>query len=111
MDTPPAICQALKNLLAVVQQTFASNGTELHERLQWPLFLAGIETDDTIYREWIISKLTSYRVLGALKCTLEAQQTTGKRLRMTEIREILHEGEELNLLTSQTAFLDAIPAF
>jgi hypothetical protein len=111
IDTPQEVAQAMKSLLLIVQQTFASNGTELHERLQWPLFLAGIETDDTIYREWILSKLTSYRVLGALKSTLDAQQQTGQRLRMTEIRDILHEGEEHNLMTSQTAFLDAIPAF
>lgn len=109
MDTPLEICMALKNLLSIVQQTFASNGTELHERLQWPLFLAGIETDDMIYREWIVSKLTSYRVLVALKSTLEAQQRTGKRLKMTEIRNILHEGEEHNSLTGQTAFLDTVP--
>lgn len=91
MDTPPEICLALKNLLSIVRQTFAFNGTELHERLQWPLFLAGIETDDPIYREWIILKLTSYCVLGALKSTLEAQQRTGKRLTMMGIRDLLYE--------------------
>jgi hypothetical protein len=109
IESPPDICTALKTLLSIVQRTFAFNGTELHERLQWPLFLAGIETDDMIYREWIISKLTSYRVLGALKSTLEAQRRTGQRMRMTEIRDILHEDEEINSLTGQTAFLDAIP--
>jgi hypothetical protein len=109
METPPEICTALKNLLSIVQQTFAFNGTELHKRLQWPLFLAGVETDDMIYREWIISKLTSYRVLGALKSTLDAQRRTGQRLRMTEIRDILYKDEEADLLTGQTAFLDAIP--
>jgi hypothetical protein len=48
--------------LSIVQITFAYNGIELHERLQWLLFLAGIETNDMVYREWIISKFTSYRV-------------------------------------------------
>lgn len=110
MDTPSAICLALKNLLAIVQQTFASNGTELHERLQWPLFLAGIETGDMIYREWIISKLTNYRVLGALRSTLAAQRRTRKRSTITEIRDTLHENEEESMLASQTTFLDAIPA-
>jgi hypothetical protein len=54
MLNPHEVSVALKTLLSIVQITFAYNGIELHERLQWPLFLAGIETNDMVYREWII---------------------------------------------------------
>jgi len=106
LKTPPPISTALKNILAIVQQTFVTNGTELHERLQWPLFLAGIETDDPIYRDWIMSKLTTYRVIEALTRTLEAQHRVGHRLAMVEVKEILHGG---NGIPSQSDILDSFP--
>jgi hypothetical protein len=73
------------------------------------LFLAGIETNDTIYREWIFSRLTSDRVSLALQQALDAQQFTGKRLGMAEIRNLLYKIEDLDFPASSAAFKDAIP--
>src|ERR1700712_1282035 len=91
-ETDPDIEKALKTMLSIIEQTFASRGTELHDRLQWPLFLAGIETSDTIYRAWIFSRLTSGRVATALQHTLDVQALAGKRLDMKAIRELLYNG-------------------
>jgi hypothetical protein len=110
MVTPPDIETSLKTLLTIVQRTFASKSTELHDRLQWPLFIAGIETSDPIYREWIFTRLTSSRVAAALQRALDTQSFSGQRLRMPEIRELLYDFSELRL-PADNSFLDSIQAF
>jgi hypothetical protein len=110
METPPEIESSLKILLAIIQRTFTSKSTELHDRLQWPLFLAGIETNDSIYREWIFSRLTSSGVAAALQRTLDAQRFFGQRLRMPDIRNLLYD-DEILILPTDTSFLDSIQAF
>jgi hypothetical protein len=97
-------------VLTIIQQTFCSRSTELHDRLQWPLFLAGIETNDTIYREWIFSRLTSDRVAAALQRTLDAQAFAGQRLSMVEIRNMLYNGVEPSVLPIDSDYLTSILA-
>ncbi|KAF2503228.1 hypothetical protein BU16DRAFT_448999 [Lophium mytilinum] len=108
IETPSHVQSALKTLLTIIQRTFASRGTELHDRLQWPLFLAGIETDDVIYKDWIFSRLTSERVATALQRTVDAQALSGKRYRMAEIRQMLYDTDDLSLPGGSTGFLSAI---
>jgi hypothetical protein len=108
IETPPEIQNSLNIILTLVQRTFSSRGTELHDRLQWPLFLAGIELNDTKYREyreWIFSRLTSNRVAAALQQTLDAQAFTGKRLSIPEIRDMLYTGDGPNLFAVGAAYL------
>lgn len=103
METPPAVQTALKTLISIFQRTFAAtSSTELHDRLQWPLFLACIETDDAIYREWIISKLTNNRMKSVLRRALDAQLLSGRRQRIHEIKQLFIEGEGVMMPTSQT---------
>jgi len=110
METPPEIQTSLKILLTIIQRTFASKGTEMHDRLQWPLFLAGIETSDPIYKEWIFSRITSSQVSAALRRTLDAQDLCGQRLKMPEIRDLLYDNEGL-ILEGDNGFLQSIEAF
>jgi hypothetical protein len=86
-------------------------GTELHDRLQWPLFLAGIEIDDDFYRDWIFPRLTSERIATSLQQTVDAQTLYGRRLRMSEIRQMLYDTEDLSLSGGSTSFLNAIQEF
>lgn len=95
IETPSNVRASLKTLLSIVQRTFTPKGTKYNDRLQWPLFLAGIETDDGIYREWIMSTMTSGSVLMVLRRTLDAQRASGMRLTMTEIRDMFSANEEL----------------
>jgi hypothetical protein len=111
MESDPNIEKALKTILIIIERTFASRGTELHDRLQWPLFLAGIETSDTIYRAWIFSRLISDRVATALQQTLDAQVLVGQRLKMTEIRKLLYDGEASNLPPKNDNYLSDVLAF
>jgi hypothetical protein len=109
IKTPQEIERALKTILDITESTFTTRGTELHDRLQWPLFLAGIETSDKIYRSWIFSRLTSDRVATALRQVVEAQSLAGTRLQMAEIRDLLHGGQ-FPLPESTNIFLDDVPA-
>jgi hypothetical protein len=110
IETPPEIQTSLKAVLTIIQRTFSSRSTELHDRLQWPLFLAGIETNDPIYREWIFSRLTSDRVATVLQQTLDAQSFSGKRLHVVQIRNMLCSSQVFSLHESASAFFSDIPA-
>ena len=110
-ETPSPIRVALKTLLTIIQRTFTTGSTELHDRLQWPLFLAGTETDNPIYREWIYSRLTSNHVAAALRRTLDAQDRSGLRLTMPAIRNLLFDTEDFTLSSTSTSFLDTVQLF
>jgi hypothetical protein len=111
VETPPEVETALESLFFVIERTFASKNNDLHDRLQWPMFIAGIETNNRIYGQWILSKITKNRARAALEQTIEAQSLTGKRLTMSEIRALLCDGDlhELgNLPLERSSFLGAI---
>lgn len=92
-EIPSDVQLALKNMLDIIQRTFASKSSDLHDRLQWPLFLAGIETDNGIYRNWIVSNITSRRAREALQKTIDHQSCSGKRLAMSVIKALLCESD------------------
>lgn len=107
-DARPEIKQYVETILTIVERTFESRGTELHDRLQWPLFLAGIETQNPIYRSWIKSRLSTDSAVGALQRTLDAQELAGRRLKMVEIRELLSFSEAPALLSSHDDYISGI---
>jgi hypothetical protein len=111
IKTPPEVETALENLFFVIERTFASKNNDLHDRLQWPMFIAGIETNNRIYGQWILSKITKNRARAALEQTIEIQSFTGKRLTMSEIRSLLCEEDanEMGILPlERTSFLGTI---
>jgi hypothetical protein len=93
---PSDIQTALKNLLTIIRRTFDSKGNKLLDRLQWPLFLAGIETDDGFYSDWILSRISKSRARTALETIIQRQSDSGKRMkRLTihQMRSLLFEGQ------------------
>jgi hypothetical protein len=113
MEAPEDVQIALENLVAIIQRTFDSNGNKLHDRLQWPLFLAGIETHQSFF--WILSRIAKNRTRAALETVIQRQSYSGKRLkRLTiyEIRSLLFEGQTSEPLTlagvGQDSFWDTL---
>ena len=111
VETPFEVETALESLFFVIERTFASKNNDLHDRLQWPMFIAGIETNSKINGQWILSKITKNRARAALEQTIETQSFTGKRLTMSEIRALLCDGDSDEVGTlplERNSFLGAI---
>ncbi len=53
------------------------------------LFLAGIETHDTIHREWIRGRIVQDDLKKALLRVWKSEKMYGRRLRQEEMRDIL----------------------
>jgi hypothetical protein len=109
-ESPAYINEALENLLHIIRRTFASNRNELHDRLQWPMFLVGIEIEDGFARDWIIDRL-SKRPRTALKKVIEVQEASSPRTRMKmgNIRDLLYgerRSETPGTLTDRGFLLD-----
>jgi hypothetical protein len=90
--SPKIVKDALASLLSVVQRTLCHGVTDQTDRLQWALFLAGIETEDAIHREWILSKML---VRGQLRETLlailsEREKNGGTRVSAHVMREMMY---------------------
>lgn len=80
---------ALTPLLIVAQRTFASEDNRHYERYFWPLFLAGIETEDAIHREWIMGKIEDRRMRRALERICLVQERIGRRVEMKLVKKLL----------------------
>jgi Fungal specific transcription factor domain len=107
-EAPPEIQTALKTILTIIRRTFASNGNELHDRLQWPLFLAGIETYDGFYSDWILSRISQNRARAVLETVIQLQTYSGKsikRLNIRQIRSSLFDGKRMESLALHGAGL------
>ncbi|KAF7945683.1 uncharacterized protein EAE97_004721 [Botrytis byssoidea] len=85
---PKVIKRALKSLLDIAQRIFAQGDEEHYERLHWPLFMAGIETTDTIHREWILEKFSSGKFKTVLEKVSKIQHLSGTRVHMSLVREM-----------------------
>lgn len=88
-DTPGTVAASLSSLLKIAHRSFDSLIAGIHERLQWPLFMAGIETQDPIHRSWILSHMRQSALLTALKRVYIEEAKTGCRLSMGSIKETL----------------------
>lgn len=109
VEIPPDVQIALTNVLEIIEKTFASKSSDLHDRLQWPLFLAGIETSNRIYRNWIVNNISSRRAREALQQTIDHQSCSGKRLAMSVIKALLCESDMFYPASlEQNSFLDEI---
>ena len=92
--TPPEILSCLNSILTVAQRTF-STGYEQQtvERFQWALFMAGIETADSIHREWIAAKMHRARLRSAFERILDMQSQAGRRVSISIVRQVICDGE------------------
>ncbi len=115
METPREIQLVLEELLRIGRRTFVSNRNELHDRLEWPLFLAGIEIEDKegFKVDWIDARL-SRRPRLALQRIIKLQEySPGRRVRleMSRIRNLLNGGivsDFSALAINESDFLDYV---
>ena len=84
------IAGVVADLVLLIQKTLAAGGNVQIDRLQWPLFWAGIETSDPVYRDWILMKLINPELQAALEIAL-LEQSYVRRIGIGRIRMICRE--------------------
>ncbi|KAF3014676.1 hypothetical protein E8E14_002868 [Neopestalotiopsis sp. 37M] len=84
---PDEIHFALSKLVSTAYYTMASGPVQLLERFQWALLIAGVETNDPVYRDWIRGNIADPSMKSTLDTILAMQQT--RLLSMQEIRELV----------------------
>ncbi|KAM7203116.1 hypothetical protein V8F33_002464 [Rhypophila sp. PSN 637] len=77
----------LDKLLTLIQRTLAVPDKGQTDRMQWPLFWAGIEAGTQFSRDWISDKMVNPSLKNALQVVL-MEQADGSRISMRRIREI-----------------------
>ncbi|KAK3328552.1 hypothetical protein B0T19DRAFT_356960 [Cercophora scortea] len=82
------IKETVETLLHLVQRSLAAGDKGQQDRLQWPLFWAGIETTDPFKLFWIFDHLTNQGLHTALRLVLAEQREVGDRIGMGRVRRI-----------------------
>lgn len=80
--------QAMREILNLAFQGFKRGGLIGVLRITWPLFMVGLETDDLVHREWILTRFRELRRFGKnyarayrfLERALEEQARLGHRV-------------------------------
>ena len=85
---PIEVQEALEVLMTISQRIVFSGQSELFEWLEWPLFIAGIEIDDLIQREWILQHLSRLDFKDALQSIFETQGTAKRRAGVGHLRSM-----------------------
>lgn len=87
---PLAIQFCVSSIVQLAQRCLSRGPSEaVKSRFQWSLFMAGIETTDNVYKEWINSKFKSARVSAAFTYVINLQDRTGKRASTSLLTRIL----------------------
>lgn len=80
--------RALESLLTLAHRICSRGSPPKFERFHWALFIAGIETNDLLHREWILGKIAGLRLNLAIVKVLAIKDRTGT-ISMTTIRTLL----------------------
>lgn len=88
---------ALKSIMNLAYQSHKHGGDEALARVAWPLFLAVLETDDMLHRDWILDRFMALRKYGKnyerahrfLVDTVPRQQKIGRRVNLRDQLEKL----------------------
>lgn len=101
VETPHQIRQSVDNILSIALAMFSGNGISyssnlskedtLFHRIEWPLFIAGVETKDSIHQDWIRQKLGERNTTVALERVLREQRSTGLRVGVETMRQVFCE--------------------
>ncbi|KAK4658155.1 hypothetical protein QC762_204260 [Podospora pseudocomata] len=81
------IADVVDSLLLLIQKSLATGREDQPDRMQWPLFWAGIETTDPFKRIWALGELKDEGLVQAMRCVLLLQEG-GSRVGMAKIRDI-----------------------
>ncbi len=85
---PPDLHVAVSTILRMAHRLYSSGAIGPHPRMEWPLFMAGVETRSTIEAEWVLDKLVSRPIRPALEKVLKLQEQHGPRINVSCIREV-----------------------
>ncbi|XWX00287.1 hypothetical protein V2A60_008307 [Cordyceps javanica] len=89
-QSPSAIASCVSSILRLAQRSLSRGQLDpMRARFQWPLFMAGIETTDSIHKEWVHSKLKTARLSAAFQTITSLEEETQRRIPMALIRQIL----------------------
>jgi len=88
---------ALKSIMNLAYQSYKHGGDEALARVAWPLFLAVLETDDMLHRDWILDRFIALGKYGKnyerahrfLVDTIPRQQRIGRRVNLRDQLEKL----------------------
>lgn len=83
---------ALKEIMNLAYQSFKHGGNEAIIRVAWPLFMAALETDDLLHRDWVLDRFAAISKYGKnferahrfLLGTISLQQQLGRRVNLRE---------------------------
>lgn len=82
------IADIVESLMMLLQRSLANQDSGQSDRLQWPLFWAGVETRDQFKQGFILLELKDQALNVALREIFQMQET-GVRLAMAEIQRVL----------------------
>ncbi|KAL7947935.1 hypothetical protein V8C42DRAFT_269673 [Trichoderma barbatum] len=63
-SSPDRRMPSLKMIMKLAYQAYRLDGDEAMLRIAWPLFIAILETDDLLHREWLIARLHALGKFG-----------------------------------------------
>lgn len=90
IQPPPAVQEGLSLLFSLAQRSLTHGVADQRYRLAWPLFFAGIVTDDAIYQDWVLGHMPPCSIRDTLNNIISLQRSLGvKRLPLDNIRQIL----------------------
>ncbi|KAJ5587258.1 uncharacterized protein N7459_003023 [Penicillium hispanicum] len=101
IPSPPDVESCLNAVIQITGRVFQTNNNRtdsssdenkdedvLFHRMEWPLFIAGAETKDSIYQDWIVQKMYRRRsTQRALQKIIEEQSRTGRRVGVEFMRK------------------------
>ncbi|KAK4191301.1 hypothetical protein QBC35DRAFT_512725 [Podospora australis] len=82
------ISQTVSSMMLLLQRSLAMNDEGQADRLQLPLFWAGIETTSPIEKTWILSELKHGALNRALRHIYQEQEN-GRRVGMARLHQLL----------------------
>ncbi|OKL63737.1 hypothetical protein UA08_00225 [Talaromyces atroroseus] len=103
VPTPPAVQESVDMILSIALRLFNSGGSfsslglgredALFHRIEWPLFIAGVESKDIIHQDWIRQKMGERNTKVALERVLQEQQLTRLRVGVEFMRQVFCEDD------------------
>ncbi|KAM5385526.1 hypothetical protein ACJZ2D_000725 [Fusarium nematophilum] len=87
LPVPAQVHCALAQLITAAYHATATGPVQLLERFQWALLVAGIETHDPVYREWIMKNLSDPAMRGVFEVVEAAKGMSG--ISMRAIRQLV----------------------
>ncbi|KAH9223915.1 hypothetical protein DL95DRAFT_440081 [Leptodontidium sp. 2 PMI_412] len=84
---------SLREIMTLAFKSFKQEGDTAMMRITWPLFMAGLETDDLLHREWILDRFRNLGRFGMnykrafllLEAVIDQQERLGERVNMLDL--------------------------